>query len=700
MAEIENLRWSVDSNDFATRLVIPDLKGVFRFGPLELPKQRSLVIEAGTRALVVDEGCLVGEVSPGSYVLETFLERLQFWRERQVTVVLARQEDVALQLALKVPTAEFLTVDAKVRLTVQIEDIAAFLENLLGAQERLLIKHVENSTHRSVSELVSPLVRQALWGAIRSVSIKDLMTPGVQQQMSDTVTDAVCSSLKRYGLRFVEVQMVHIEHEDHDALAERSGDRWIEDEEKRLQILRLETESELARDEVDKRLQRNSVRRELMSALNAGKMDGVNSEEEMRQFVLDIDRQKLLRREERDQLVFDYETNKQDRGIARQHGLKLLQLEQRLELENARVDLDHAVAARAIEHEIELSQLTHSKRNQDWQQKLQLERDRLQSARDERRKARDFKWDELRRDGVNRREEQTEQALQTQRLDAIADEIRISRRERKNRVAMLEIELKAHLEEQNLELTKRRKEWELEHANQKSDSQIDRMRRVQDMNLDFDHRRKQNELDLELLKDDRSHARELERIQAMGSLSAEAMIATANEGNAALLADLKKQEHLTKSKLETAEALNEERLRLYDKLNDTERAKADAYQRAMQSQKELASDVSAAKKATVVAGGLGGLGGVVAVPGASSVAADAARTGSPPPLTEAPTWHVAIGGQQAGPLTPSQVRQQIAAGSVNSATLTWCAGMSGWEPIGQVPAWSSSFSVPTTPPPL
>ena len=187
----------------------------------------------------------------------------------------------------------------------------------------------------------------------------------------------------------------------------------------------------------------------------------------------------------------------------------------------------------------------------------------------------------------------------------------------------------------------------------------------------------------------------------MGELGTEALIATADSDNAAALADMKKQEFLTQSRIETAEALNAERLRLYEKLNDTEREKADAiaaaYQRAMHSQQELASDVSHAKRPTVVAGGLGG---VVAVPGAGSVSADAAASGSPPPIPESPIWYIAIGGQQSGPLTATQVRSQIATGAVTRDTLAWNSSMSGWQPMGQLGDWANAFGPSQQPPPL
>ena len=92
---IENNRWSVASTDFATRVIVPDLQGFFDKLPIigNAPKGRTLVIEPGTRALVIDEGMLIGELSAGSYTLESFIERLQFWRNKQATIFLVRKAE-------------------------------------------------------------------------------------------------------------------------------------------------------------------------------------------------------------------------------------------------------------------------------------------------------------------------------------------------------------------------------------------------------------------------------------------------------------------------------------------------------------------------------------------------------------------------------------------------------------------------------
>jgi hypothetical protein len=93
---IENNRWSVGKDDFATRVVLPDLQGFFERIPFisSLPKAKTLIIEPGTRAILIDDGMFIGEVTPGAYTLEEFVQRLQFWRNKQATAFLVRCEDV------------------------------------------------------------------------------------------------------------------------------------------------------------------------------------------------------------------------------------------------------------------------------------------------------------------------------------------------------------------------------------------------------------------------------------------------------------------------------------------------------------------------------------------------------------------------------------------------------------------------------
>ena len=79
--------------------------------------------------------------------------------------------------------------------------------------------------------------------------------------------------------------------------------------------------------------------------------------------------------------------------------------------------------------------------------------------------------------------------------------------------------------------------------------------------------------------------------------------------------------------------------------------------------------------------------------------AGAAAPAAPPPPPAAAAWHLARDGQTFGPFGEAQLRAQIAAGQFGPDTLVWSAGMSGWQPAGQVPQLAALFGPPAPPPP-
>jgi membrane protease subunit (stomatin/prohibitin family) len=95
----------------------------------------------------------------------------------------------------------------------------------------------------------------------------------------------------------------------------------------------------------------------------------------------------------------------------------------------------------------------------------------------------------------------------------------------------------------------------------------------------------------------------------------------------------------------------------------------------------------------MMAGMMGGMG----QPGQGQAQPQSAPAG-PPPLPQAVAFHVAIGGQQAGPYDLNTLKQYVQSGQLNRDTLVWKQGMANWTAAGQVPELSSLFAA--TPPPL
>lgn len=71
---------------------------------------------------------------------------------------------------------------------------------------------------------------------------------------------------------------------------------------------------------------------------------------------------------------------------------------------------------------------------------------------------------------------------------------------------------------------------------------------------------------------------------------------------------------------------------------------------------------------------------------------------APPPVPGAAAWHAAIGGQSSGPYSLAQIQTAIQAGQIERSTLVWCAGLSNWQPAGEVAQTAGLFAA--APPPL
>ena len=81
-----------------------------------------------------------------------------------------------------------------------------------------------------------------------------------------------------------------------------------------------------------------------------------------------------------------------------------------------------------------------------------------------------------------------------------------------------------------------------------------------------------------------------------------------------------------------------------------------------------------------------------------AMAREAARTLSPPPVTEAPSFHVAASGASTGPFPVAELETRARDGRLTAATLVWRPGMADWMPAGEVAELRAAF--PAAPPPL
>jgi hypothetical protein len=687
-------RWSVSESDFAVRVIVPDLKGFFDKLPIigKVAKNRSLVIEPGTRALVVDDGVLIGEVVPGEYTLESFIERLQFWRKKQATVFLTRSEDVPVSsYRHSVPCLDGVCFDVSYRWTVQIAHILPFMENLMGARESVSVQELE--------ELLEPIVGQAVYSTIGQCSFDDVGGPAFVTRLSDGIRSRVDVKLQRYGLDFVDLQTAEFSCDD-GGLSERKGELWLQSRETQLQRAASGIENEQLSAKLDGIRGTVPIRKQLREVVSEDRLNKIHSREDFEQAIFEVDKDRILRTEEREALVAAYEERKDDRDHLREHLLATMDIHREQELAELRVEMDFAVRMKSLGKELELTRLSQTKDTEAWRHELEHEKEEATHRRQQKHDNVKARWDRIRESRRQKRDDSWEAILHDQKMEDVRGDLDVAKADRARKVALIQSELNSRLESEKLEVQKRQQEWELDFQDRKSTSQMDKLQRVQEMNAQFAERQQTMQVELENLKADSSSKRDLDRINAMSSLSTEALVATAGAENAALLADLKKHEATQDAAKAQAAAnpaaeLNEERLRMYEKMNETERAKADAvadaYKLAMQSQQGNVQQM------------IGGLSQAAtpAVPAPAGFPPPMAPAAAPPPMPAAEVWHVSLNGQQSPALQLAQVQQYIQSGQVTAATSVWKTGMASWMPAGQVPELAGLLGGgPSAPPPM
>ena len=71
---------------------------------------------------------------------------------------------------------------------------------------------------------------------------------------------------------------------------------------------------------------------------------------------------------------------------------------------------------------------------------------------------------------------------------------------------------------------------------------------------------------------------------------------------------------------------------------------------------------------------------------------------APPPIPSAPSYYMAVNGQQQGPYTVQQLAQLAQSGQLTAQTLVWTQGMAAWTPAGSIQNLAALFMTNTPPP--
>ena len=379
------------------------------------------------------------------------------------------------------------------RWTIQVSDIVSFMHNLMGARDVLTLQELE--------QLLTPMMSQALYGAIGRTSFDEVRKPDFVDKLAQQLQETAGLKIQRYGLLFIDLQTANFACDD-GGIAERTGDLWLQARETQLLRAATQVESEQLSAKLDDIRSKVPVRKALRDAVTSDQLNKIQTAEDFANSIAEIDKGKLLRKEERESLITAYEERKGDRQQLREHLLATIDIQREQELGELRVDLDYAVQMRSLEKELELSRLSRNQDNETWQHEIQREKDEathrheqklgsvkaaIERAREVRRQSRDDKW---------------EAVLHEQKLEDVRGDLELTRAERKTRIVLMQSDLNSRLQSEKLEMQKRQQEWDLEFKQKQSGSQLDRLQRVQEMNAQFAERQHRMQTEMENLKAD------------------------------------------------------------------------------------------------------------------------------------------------------------------------------------------------------
>lgn len=442
--------WALTPELFARRISINDVPGFF---------SKQLQIEPGIRSVIIDGGRQLGEVPPDTYTLSSFSTRLyDWWNQKQCDVIMVRGEDQVLQiLSAPLLTADFLQVQFRTRITLQLNDVMIFHQKLMGNSPEYSLEQLQRS--------ITPILSGFIHSFVSGLPMDRLRAPDTWKNLDAFLEDNLTLCLQRYGLAFGQVLTLSILHPEYDAELNRRGETVLMEmaaetdrhrakladdaawEQIRQQDRSRQVQAALAGLDIDREQQemeqvrrRVLIRRSLRDAVLSDKFDKLQTTAELADFVRDLDREKLLADDEYQQLQETMLQQADDRATARQQLLKRLAIEQQLDLQLLADECAHRLALKRRDAELELASITDTETDRQWRRKLANESEQAEHDRTERWKAWQHKVRRFRSYWQEKREDEIDALMHETRRDQMLGNAEVERLQRELRMQMLQDE--------------------------------------------------------------------------------------------------------------------------------------------------------------------------------------------------------------------------------------------------------------------
>jgi membrane protease subunit (stomatin/prohibitin family) len=222
--------------EFARRVDGSELKSG---GLLDRLRQKEAIsIEEGTRAALLEEGELVGEIGPGKHKLDSLGEKIkEFRRGKNRTVILVADGNTVITLPINnIRTATDYPVDITIELVVRIDDPERFFTNLVADRDAV--------TTETFDQLLGDAVRDELETVLSEHGHEELYgNSELRDQVQSTIQQKFETFFIRNGLELVDIRS--FEYQD--------GKEEVRQEEKEVKIRAEKEDIEDRRSELDRR---------------------------------------------------------------------------------------------------------------------------------------------------------------------------------------------------------------------------------------------------------------------------------------------------------------------------------------------------------------------------------------------------------------------------------------------------------------
>ena len=515
--------WARRTDDFATKVEVDDVEGSL---------SRNLIIEPGTRAILLGDGRNIGVVGPGRHTMTSFLAKFNLLRSpKRMTAILVDAGDVDLEFQVgDLFTRDPLCISLDCRVVAQIEQPVLFLTNLMKGQRSFTLNQLR--------QYLFDEIRGAAAAFISERSVDELNTNlSLKRELAQDIEMHLNRTFERNGLAFVQVRTMNYRHEHYDEVRDTRADYFLQisKEEAELggrqrlfDVLNEKEIQEIAEEtaKVANFEQRAQVWDRMRRAVLSDRMNEVRTEEEMEEFLQQIDRQKLVRTNEWEELKQEFSERKADHDLARAHLLARTALERDYGRRQSELALRTDLSRQELEAELGLE-----RQRMEGRQAIEARRYRWEIDRDREQAA--FQREEQALNDAAEREQQLQAAIQ-------ANEIALAQAKTQAEIAALEREQDRLDGELGIALLAKMKA-------EKRRDEAERMRMAMErrgQELELDLKRSEAELERQLRLEREKRAFEIERLQTLATMSTEALIAASEGEQAGLLAELRKTETL------------------------------------------------------------------------------------------------------------------------------------------------------------